>query len=179
VGSQDQAGRKSCGLFRCIAFARIRSQLKAIETASKENRFLNFLLDTNLISEWIKPEPNTGVVTWTAEADEDRLFISVVTLAELRHGIDSLAAGRRRDRLDSWLQRDLPNRFEDRILLVTPDVADRWGRIVTKCEAVGRPIGVMDAFIAATADIYQLAVVTRNESDFESSAVSVVNPWSS
>ena len=139
---------------------------------------MNFLLDTNLISEWIKPEPNTGVVTWTAEADEDRLFISVVTLAELRHGIDRLAAGRRRERLDSWLQHDLPDRFGERVLPVTLDVADTWGRIVTKREALGRPIGVMDAFIAATANVHKLAVVTRNESDFESAVASVVNPWS-
>jgi toxin FitB len=139
---------------------------------------LNYLLDTNLISEWIKPEPNRGVVTWTAEADEDRLFISVVTLAELRHGIDRLTAGRRRDRLDSWLQHDLPDRFGERVLPVTIDVADKWGRIVTKCEALGRPIGVMDAFIAATADVHKLAVVTRNESDFESAVASIVNPWS-
>lgn len=138
---------------------------------------MNYLLDTNLISEWIKPRPNSGVVTWTAEADEDRLFISVVTLAELRHGIDRLAAGRRRDRLDSWLQHDLPNRFGERVLPVTIDVADKWGRIVTKCEALGRPIGVMDAFIAATADVHKLAVVTRNESDFQSAVASMVNPW--
>lgn len=139
---------------------------------------MNFLLDTNLISEWIKPEPNTGVIAWTAEADEDRLFISVVTLAELRHGIDRLAAGRRRERLDSWLQRDLPDRFGERVLPVTRDVADVWGRIITKCEALGRPIGVMDAFIAATADVHKLTVVTRNESDFESAVANVVNPWS-
>ena len=139
---------------------------------------MNYLLDTNLISEWIKPEPNRGVVTWTAEADEDRLFISVVTLAELRHGIDRLTTGRRRDRLDSWLQHDLPDRFGERVLPVTLDVADKWGRIVTKCEALGRPIGVMDAFIAATADVHKLAVVTRNESDFESAVSSIVNPWS-
>ena len=139
---------------------------------------MNFLLDTNLISEWIKPEPNTGVVNWTAEADEDRLFISVVTIAELRHGIDRLALGRRRERLNSWLQHDLPGRFGDRILPITRGVADVWGRIVTKCEALGRPIGVMDAFIAATAHIHELAVVTRSESDFESATANVVNPWS-
>jgi toxin FitB len=139
---------------------------------------LNFLLDTNLISEWTKPEPKAGVVTWTADADEDRLFISVVTLAELRHGIDRLAPGRRRERLDSWLQHDLPDRFGERVLPVTLDVADTWGRIVTKCEALGHPIGVLDAFIAATADVHKLAVVTRNESDFESAVATVVNPWS-
>jgi predicted nucleic acid-binding protein len=139
---------------------------------------LNYLLDTNLISEWIKPEPNSGVVTWMSEVDEDRLFISVVTLAELRRGIDRLAAGRRRDRLDSWLQHDLPDRFGERVLPINIDVADKWGRIVTRCEALGRPIGVMDAFIAATASAHELAVVTRNESDFESAVASVVNPWS-
>ena len=139
---------------------------------------MNFLLDTNLISEWLKLEPNTGVVAWTAEADEDRLFISVVTLAELRHGIDRLATGRWRERLYSWLQHDLPERFGDRVLPITRDVAEVWGRIVTQCEALERPIGVMDAFIAATAHVHELAVVTRNESDFELAIANVVNPWS-
>lgn len=139
---------------------------------------MNFLLDTNLISEWIKPKPDVGVVSWLTDADEDRLYISVVTLAELRHGIDRLAAGRRRDRLDSWLQHDLPSRFGDRVVPITADVADSCGRIVAKCESLGRPIGVIDAFIAATADVHRLTVVTRNESDFESAVANVLNPWS-
>ena len=73
---------------------------------------MSFLLDTNVVSEWVKPRPHPGVITWLAEADEDRVFLSVVTLAELRHGVERMAAGSRRARLDVWLREELPLRFE-------------------------------------------------------------------
>lgn len=139
---------------------------------------MNFLLDTNLVSEWIKPHPNAGVVAWLADADEDRVFISVVTLAELRHGVERLAVGQRRKRLNEWLQGELLIRFDARILPVDAAVADAWGRIVAHREALGRPIGAMDAFIAATAQIHNLTLATRNQTDFTSSVDAIVNPWS-
>jgi predicted nucleic acid-binding protein len=139
---------------------------------------VNFLLDTNLVSEWIKPHPNAGVVAWLADADEDRVFISVVTLAELRHGVERLAVGQRRKRLNEWLQGELLIRFDARILPVDAAVADAWGRIVAHREALGRPIGAMDAFIAATAQIHNLTLATRNQTDFTSSVDAIVNPWS-
>jgi hypothetical protein len=139
---------------------------------------VNFLLDTNLVSEWIKPHPNAGVVAWLADADEDRVFISVVTLAELRHGVERLAVGQRRKRLNEWLQGELLIRFDARILPVDAAVADAWGRIVAHRETLGRPIGAMDAFIAATAQIHNLTLATRNQTDFTSSVDAIVNPWS-
>jgi predicted nucleic acid-binding protein len=139
---------------------------------------VNFLLDTDLVSEWIKPHPNAGVVAWLADADEDRVFISVVTLAELRHGVERLAVGQRRKRLNEWLQGELLIRFDARILPVDAAVADAWGRIVAHREALGRPIGAMDAFIAATAQIHNLTLATRNQTDFTSSVDAIVNPWS-
>jgi predicted nucleic acid-binding protein len=138
---------------------------------------VSFLLDTNVISEWVKPQPDPRVVAWLAEVDEDRVFLSVVTLAELRHGIERLADGRRRHRLDAWLREELPLRFEGRMLPVSEAVADRWGEVVARREAAGRPIGVMDAFIAATANVHALKLVTRNEVDFESVVKKTVNPW--
>jgi hypothetical protein len=138
---------------------------------------VSFLLDTDVISEWVKPRPDPRVVTWLAEVDEDRVFLSVVTLAELRHGIERLADGRRRNRLDAWLREELPLRFEGRMLPVGEAVADRWGEVVARREAAGRPIGVMDAFIAATANVHALKLVTRNEADFESVVKKIVNPW--
>ena len=88
---------------------------------------MNFLLDTNVVSEWTKPRPDTGVVTWLAEVDEDRVFISIVTLAELRYGIERMPAGARRDRLDEWLSQQVPSRFETRVLPVDPQTANSWG----------------------------------------------------
>ena len=138
---------------------------------------MSFLLDTNGVSEWVRPRPNAGVMAWLAEADEDGVFLSVVTLAELRHGIERMAVGQRRRRLNEWLANDLLFRFEGRVLLVDVTVADSWGRLTASREASGRPISVADAFIAATAAVHGLTVVTRNVADFERT-VRTVNPWS-
>ena len=112
------------------------------------------------------------------KADEYRVFISVVALTELRHGIERLAAGRRRKRLNEWLQDELLLRFDDRILPIDDAVADAWGRIVAHRETLGRPISVMDAFIAATAQVRKLTLATRNQDDFAASLNAIVNPWS-
>jgi toxin FitB len=138
---------------------------------------MSFLLDTTVVSEWVKTRPNRGVVAWLAEADEDRVFISVVTLAELRYGIERMGASSRRKRLDEWLQAELPARFEGRVLSIDGIIADGWGRVVARSEAAGRPIGAMDAFIAATAEAHGMILVTRNTSDFEASLKHVINPW--
>ena len=139
---------------------------------------MNFLLDTNVVSEWAKTRPDTGVVAWLAEADEDRVFISVITLAELRHGIERLPAGARRDRLDTWLSEQVPARFEARVLSVDAETADRWGRVMARGDACGRPVGTMDAFMAATAERYNLTLITRNVSDFDALGIRLFNPWS-
>jgi hypothetical protein len=138
---------------------------------------MNFLLDTNVVSEWIKARPDSGVVNWVSQVDEDAVFLSVVTFAELRHGIERLPASKRRKQLDEWLRGELPLRFEQRILQVDGAVADEWARLVARHEALGRPIHAMDALIAATAQVHALTLVTRNTSDFEASVKSVVNPW--
>ncbi len=138
---------------------------------------MSFLLDTNIISEGAKPRPDPGVMDWLASMDEEQLFLSVVSLAELRHGIERMDKGGRKTGLDIWLTEQLAPRFEERLLLVDTDTADRWGRIVARSQAVGRPIGAMDAFLAAHAQQHQLTLVTRNISDFEATGVRLFNPW--
>ena len=138
---------------------------------------MSFLLDTNVVSEWTKPRPNAGVVQWLAEVDEDEVFLSVVTFAELRHGIERLPPGARRRRLDEWLRHDLPVRFEARIVGVDGAIADEWGRLVARREARGRPISAMDALIAATVQVHDLTLVTRNTADFQASVTSLLDPW--
>jgi predicted nucleic acid-binding protein len=138
---------------------------------------MSFLLDTNVVSEWVRLHPNPGVVAWLADADEDRVFISVVTLAELRYGIERMAPGKRRNRLDLWLRDELPLRFEDRVLPIENAIADAWGRIVARSEAMGRPTSVMDVFIAATAEVHELTLVTRNAAHFDRLLKAVINPW--
>jgi predicted nucleic acid-binding protein len=138
---------------------------------------VNFLLDTNAVSEWVKPRPNPGLIRWMEEADEDRVFLSVLSLAELRYGIERMAVGARRNRLEGWLRHELPARFEGRILSVDLPVAEAWGRTVSRSEAMGRPMGAMDAFLSATAETHRLTLVTRNVSDFPA-LKAVLNPWS-
>jgi toxin FitB len=138
---------------------------------------VRFLLDTNVISESSKPRPDAGVLAWLAANNEDDLFLSTITITELRYGIEKLASGKRRTQLDGWLQRDLKSRFQGRILSIDAEVADMCGRLMARSEGKGRPIEVRDAYIAACAEVHGLALVTRNVSDFESVVRSIVMPW--
>jgi hypothetical protein len=138
---------------------------------------VSFLLDTNVISESIRPRPDAGVMEWLAGVDEDLVYLSVITLAEIRAGIERMPAGRRRTRLDDWLRDELAARFEERILPISPMIADAWGKVVAQRDALGRPISVMDAFIAATAVVHELTLVTRDQADFAPSIGNILNPW--
>lgn len=139
---------------------------------------MNFLLDTNVISEWIKPRPDLGVVSWLNECDEDRIFLSVVTIAELRHGIERMQASARRDRINKWLTEELLLRFEGRLLGIDSHVADIWGTFMARTKKAGQSIGPMDACIAAIAEYGGLTLVTRNVADFKVFKITVLNPWS-
>jgi toxin FitB len=139
---------------------------------------MSFLLDTNVISESMKGRPNPGVVAWLAKVHEDSVFLSVVTITELRYGIGRLAPGRRRERLGSWLEKELITRFAGRILPIELEVADACGKLIARSESLGRPMEARDAFIAATAEVHGLKLVTRNASDFEAVLKGIVTPWS-
>lgn len=138
---------------------------------------MNYLLDTNAISEWVKPRPDPGIARWLDEVDEDRTCLSVITLGELRKGVDRLPDGRRRDRLEQWLTSALPDRFAGRTLPVSAAVADEWGRLLARAENAGTAIGGTDALIAATARVHGLQVVTRNVAHFGHTGVEVISPW--
>ena len=140
---------------------------------------MSYLLDTNAVSEWVKPRPDPGIAAWLDEVDEDRTYLSVITLGELRKGVDRLADGRRRDRLDRWLTGDLPERFSGRLLPVDAVVADEWGQLLARAECAWSAVGSPDALIAATAKVHGLQVVTRNVRDFRATGVDVISPWQS
>lgn len=140
---------------------------------------MSFLLDTNVVSEWVRPRPDAGVVAWLADVDEDRVHLSVASLAEIRHGIERLPEGRRRDRLARWLGEDLPTRFEGRILDVDREVADAWGGMLARGQRTSRPLSVIDACFAATAEQHGLTLVTRNLSDFAKLGIDLLDPWNS
>ncbi len=138
---------------------------------------MNYLLDTNVISEPLKLRPDSSVLGWLATADEDCLFLSVITIAEIRKGIEEIGAGRRRDSLTAWLYDELAVRFEDRILDVNLAIASVWGKIMARSEELGTNLGAIDGFFAATAEAYDLTLVTRNTKDFAKLGLMLLNPW--
>ena len=138
---------------------------------------MNYLLDTNVVSEQLKLRPDENVVRWIDAADEESLFLSVITFAEIRKGIEEIGPGRRRNALTEWLYDELPLRFERRILDVDPAVALAWGKIMARSDALGINLRAMDAFFAATAETYELTLATRNIRDFARLNIALVNPW--
>ena len=137
-----------------------------------------FLLDTNVISEVTRPQPNPAVIGWLDAVDTDAVFLSAATIAELRYGVERLPPGRRRTQLSDWLFGDLQQKFYRRILPVDDVIAHAWGQVLHSAEAIGRPIGILDGFLAATAIVHDLTLVTRNERDFSAVVKNIVNPWS-
>lgn len=136
-----------------------------------------FLLDTNVISELIKPLPEPNVTTWIERIDESLLYLSVLTLGEIRRGIAVLPQSRRRATLEAWLDKELRARFEDRILAIDQEVADRCGLLTAAARSNGIVLPVIDGLMAATALEHNLTLVTRDTGQIPSMGVAVFNPW--
>lgn len=138
---------------------------------------MRLLLDTNVPSEVTRPLPATIVLEWLDRLDEDRTFISVVSIVEIRRGVALMAKGRKRDALAEWLARDLTIRFEHRIIPVEERVALTWGDLMSDAKRSGRGLSSMDGLIAATAIAHDLTLATRNIKDFEGFGIDLVDPW--
>jgi len=138
---------------------------------------MRYLLDTNVISELLKKEPDRRVLGWIEEQEEEALFLSVITFGELQKGVSKLSDQTRAGRLQTWVDQDLAARFEGRILSLDLDVLLTWGRIQGNSEKDGNPLPVMDSLIAATALAHHLTVATRNVKDMERCQAPVHNPW--
>jgi len=136
-----------------------------------------FLLDTNCISEVVRTKPEPRVLHWMAAADESLLYLSVLTLGEIRKGIAGLPQGKRRTHLETWLELDLQARFSGRILAIDAPIADRWGLLAAEAKRKGRALSAIDGLLAATALHYNLTIVSRNVSDFMHTPAAVLNPW--
>ena len=135
---------------------------------------MSYLVDTNVISELVRPKPAKAVLAWFENIPSEALHISVLTLGEIRRGVEQMPNGARREKLRLWLEHELLDWFGTRILLVDIPVADRWGRLVAQ---IGRPVPSIDSLLAATALHYELRLVTRNQKDFGYPGLEVVNPW--
>jgi predicted nucleic acid-binding protein len=136
-----------------------------------------FLVDTNVISEFVRPQPDARVVGWLDATDPAILFASVVTLGEIRLGIEALPLSKRRTELELWLEEGVPEWFEANLLPVTKAIADRWGRMTIQAKKRGATITTSDGLIGATALEHNLTVVTRNIRDFAGTGVEILNPW--
>ncbi|TIU84827.1 MAG: type II toxin-antitoxin system VapC family toxin [Mesorhizobium sp.] len=139
---------------------------------------MRLLLDTNVLSEVTRPSPNARVLNWLDGLDEDRSFISVVSIAEIRRGVALMDEGHKREALAEWLARDLPQRFEQRVLSVDESVALAWGDLMGLAKRSGRGLSSMDGLIAATAVAAELILATRNTKDFEGFGIQLFDPWS-
>ena len=135
---------------------------------------MSWLLDTCVLSEPARKTPDPKVVQWLADQAEEELFISVLTLGELWKGAALLPDGRKRRQILLWLQRDIRQRFEGRILPVDETVSLAWGQLLADAE---RPLPAIDSLIAATAVAHQLTLATRNTEDMADSGAAVFNPW--
>ena len=138
---------------------------------------MTFLLDTCVISELVARQPNPAVVQWVDSIDEDRLFLSVITIGEIKRGIEKLVDSKRKNALQKWLENDLLVRFREKILPIDSRVMLVWGQLAADLEKQGKPMPAIDSLIAATCLFGKLELVTRNESDFVHSGVTVINPW--
>lgn len=135
-----------------------------------------YLLDTNVPSEVVKPRPDPGVARWLDHVNEHDTFLSVVSIAEFRFGIERLPLGHKRRQREAWLAQTI-DRFAERIVPFDLNLANTVGRLMARTEAIGRPIRGNDAIIAATALQRHLVVVTRNVKHFNHTEVEVLNPW--
>ena len=136
-----------------------------------------YLLDTTCISELVRLKPEPSVIVWMQATDETLLYLSVLTLGEIRKGLAGLPQGKRRTHLETWLEIELRARFAGRILPIDVPVADRWGLLAASAKRDGKTLSAIDGLLAATALHYNLTVVSRNVSDFADTRVQVLNPW--
>lgn len=133
-----------------------------------------YLLDTNVVSEPVRSQPDPNVLDWLRQLPNDRQFISVLTLAEIMRGIEGLTASKRQLRLGSWARNELPAFFAGRILPIDAGVAETWAKLFKKRH---NHMAAFDGLIAATATHHGLTVATRNIRDFDAPGLEIISPW--
>ncbi len=139
---------------------------------------MNYLLDTCVISEYTRRDLNLKVIHWVDELDESDLFLSTITIGEIKKGIELLSAdSERKQALTIWLDNGLLKRFLGRIYPITVEVMLRWGQLYARLEASGQAVSTMDSLIAATALSYGAVLITRDEDHFRPTGVEIITPW--
>jgi predicted nucleic acid-binding protein len=136
-----------------------------------------FLVDTNIPSELTRERPDAHVAAFLQRSDRQSTFLSVMTIGEISKGIAALPASQKRASLQNWLDLDVRSWFAGRILPVSEEIAELWGKLAASAKQCGTPLAVVDGVIAATALHHQLTLVTRNLKDFANLGVDLLNPW--
>jgi predicted nucleic acid-binding protein len=135
---------------------------------------VNYLLDTNVISELKRPKPDERVVSWFESTPKESLYLSVLSLGEIRKGVDKMPDGKRKQALLHWFEKDIPRWFDSRLLIVDAEIADYWGKLQAQTT---NPLPAIDSLLAATALHHNLCLVTRNVSDFNHPNLTILNLW--
>lgn len=136
-----------------------------------------YLLDTCVISEFVKPKQEGRVVEWLNSIDPESAYLCAVTIGEIQHGISLRPPSNRRTELEIWLHDTLPRQFAGRVLALDTETFVTWGRVTAEQKQKGQPMGIMDSLIAAIALQHRMVLVTRNVADFKAQALQVLNPW--
>jgi len=141
---------------------------------------LKYLLDTNIISEFVSKKPNQKVLDYVSSLDENDVYLSVITIGEIRFGIEKLDKEKQKKKIKSlsdWLNNDLMQRFDGRVLDIDMKVMLKWGEINAQLQKIGKPMPIMDSLIASSCLAKEFVLITRNEKDFYSFEIEMVNPF--
>ena len=138
---------------------------------------MKYLLDTNIISEFISKTPNQKVIDYILTLNENDIYLSVITIGEIKAGVEKLADGQKKDKLLYWLENDLLARFENRIIDIDAETMLQWAIVNTKLKQLGKPLPIMDSLIGATTQVKDMVLLTRNEKDFQNLDIRIVNPF--
>ena len=138
---------------------------------------MNYLLDTNIISELISKKPNQKVIDFINSLDENNVFLSVITIGEIKSGIQNVQDQNKKEKLSYWLNNDLLQRFDNRIINIDTNIMLSWGEINQQLKTIGKPLPIMDSIIGATCISLDFTLVTRNEKDFQNLDIKIINPF--
>ncbi len=138
---------------------------------------MKYILDTNIISEFMSKIPNQKVIDYILTLNENDIYLSVITIGEIKAGVEKLANSQKKDKLLYWLEHDLLVRFENKIIDIDTEVMLQWGIVNTKLKQLGQPLPIMDSLIGATTQVKDMVLLTRNEKDFKNLDIKIINPF--
>lgn len=138
---------------------------------------MKYLLDTNIISELIAKQPNKKVLDFISSINEEDIYISVITIGEIKSGIENVSSINKKNKLTLWFEQDLLSRFQNRIIDIDTNTMITWGKINQHLKSIGKPLPIMDSLIASSCIYSDFTLLTRNEKDFQNLDIKMINPF--